>query len=97
MAKDIQQTISSLHSKIEKLAHLHSKLKDDYEKLGDEHNTLIKKIEGHKNYIRELEEKNKVFKIARSMTEAGMNPAEVKITINEFVREIDKCIALLNK
>ena len=68
-----------------------------YDKLADENTLAIRKIEEQKNYAKELEEKNKVFKLAKSISETGYTPADVKITINEFVREIDKSIALLNK
>jgi hypothetical protein len=44
-----------------------------------------------------LEEKNKILKLSTSIqSEQGDNKAARK-KINELVREIDKCIALLNK
>ena len=95
--KDKSLIITSLHSKIEKLVQLHNKLKDDYDKLADEHTLIIRKVEDQKNYTKELEEKNKVIKLANSISEKGYAPADVKTTINELVREIDRSIALLNK
>ena len=44
----------------------------------------------------EIREKNKVLQVARSLDPEG-NPSEARKRINELVREIDKCIALLNK
>ena len=45
--------------------------------------------------IDKTEEKNKVHTIAKVLENRKDNKA--KLRINELVREIDKCIALLNK
>ncbi len=58
---------------------------------------LSKQIELHEQAIKQLEEKNKILKLSTSIqSEQGDNKAARK-KINELVREIDKCIALLNK
>jgi hypothetical protein len=58
---------------------------------------LSKKLEVQNNTIQQLNEKNKVLKLSSSMQgDQGDNKA-AKQKINELVREIDKCIALLNK
>ena len=58
---------------------------------------LSKEIELHEQAIKQLEEKNKILKLSTSIqSEQGDNKAARK-KINELVREIDKCIALLNK
>ena len=49
-----------------------------------------------KETIKELEEKYKVLKIAKSI-DNKTNSFDQKIKINEMLREIDKCIGLLNK
>ena len=40
---------------------------------------------------------NKVIKIANSLSDSDDSTLGVKLKINELVREIDKCIAYLNK
>ena len=58
---------------------------------------LSKEIELNEQAIKQLEEKNKILKLSTSIqSEQGDNKAARK-KINELVREIDKCIALLNK
>jgi len=47
--------------------------------------------------IEELNDKYKVLKMAKSLEGASNENKDVKLKINEMVREIDKCIALLNK
>jgi chromosome segregation ATPase len=46
--------------------------------------------------IEALEESNKTLKIAKSLTGTEEH-SDAKQKINELVREIDKCIALLHK
>lgn len=49
----------------------------------------------HKRII-ELEHNINLLKIAKSL-EPGKGTVEAKVKINELVREIDRCIGLLNK
>ena len=90
-------TVASLHSKVEKLILLHKKLKDDNAKLINEKWELLKTIEDYKNSINKLEGKNKIIKLAKTISTADENSSDIKSIINELVREIDKSIALLNR
>jgi len=49
-----------------------------------------------KNTLRELEEQNKIVKIAEAVALSKGDKRAVKLKINEFIREIDKCIATLS-
>lgn len=53
-------------------------------------------IDKQKITNKNLEEKVKVQKITKAL-EFGKDTFHTKLKINELVREIDKCIALLNK
>ena len=55
---------------------------------------LKKKNEEQNIIINELKEKIKVLKIAKTV-ERKEGIADAKLKINELVREIDKCIGLL--
>ena len=60
--------------------------------------SLRREIESYKNELAELHEKTKLIKLANSVAGAeNGNSSEVKLKINEFIREIDKCIGLLNE
>ena len=93
----MKATIQRLYSKMESLI-------AKYEAVNEQHHLslsiieeLSKKIELHEQAIKQLEEKNKILKLSTSIqSEQGDNKAARK-KINELVREIDKCIALLNK
>ena len=61
----------------------------------EELNRVIKEKNAH---ITELEERIKVLKLAKTLTNTEENSTtDIKYRINELVREIDKSIALLNR
>ena len=47
--------------------------------------------------IQELEEKNQKLSLVKGIMTDGENKQDARIQINRIVREIDKCIALLNR
>ncbi len=47
--------------------------------------------------IQELDEKLRVLKLAKSIEGSSEKSLDIKQKINEFVREIDKCVVLLKK
>lgn len=95
--KDITLISNSLRSKIEKLVHLHSKLKDDNKKLAAEKQALVKKISEREESVKKLEEDAIKLKLALTLNKSTEQTTDIKLKINELVREIDKCIALLNR
>ena len=92
---NLASTADKLRAKIEKLLHLHTALEGDNARLTEERFNLLKTIEDQKQVIRELEEANKLTRLAQQLPENGNQ--DLKLKINELVREIDKCIALLNR
>lgn len=70
----------------------HSAVSDLQEKCSN----LTQVIENQKNDISNLEETNKQIKLAQSLLASGSDKTALKLRINELVREVDKCIALLS-
>ncbi|MBN4072149.1 hypothetical protein JYT14_00305 [Flavobacteriales bacterium AH-315-E23] len=89
--------IDRIQSKVKRVIELHKKVKDDNYKLKVEKEQLLKTLQEGKAKIDDLEEQNKRVKLARSLQDSGENPLDIKLKINEMVREIDKCISYLNK
>ena len=56
---------------------------------------LALELRSSREEIEDLKEKNKILRIAGG-TKGGDN-REMKLKINEIVREVDKCIAQLNQ
>ncbi len=88
--------VSGLEYKVKKIVDLQNQTLIENQKLKQEiqNNKLI--VETQKVIIKDLEEKLKVLKVAKTL-ESGKDTYQTKVKINELVREIDKCIALLNK
>ena len=89
--------IDRIQSKVKRVIELHRRVKDDNYKLHVEKEQLLRTLEEGKTRIIDLEEQNKRVKLARSLQDSGESSLDVKLKINEMVREIDKCIAFLNK
>ncbi len=53
-------------------------------------------LQVQKNTINELIEQNKLIKLAKEMSTEKGDTHELKIKINELIRDIDRCIDLLN-
>jgi regulator of replication initiation timing len=66
-------------------------------KLEIELTELRNKLEQQNKIIKDLEERNKILKLAKSIGGNKEDVSSIKIKINQLVKEIDKCVALLNK
>lgn len=56
------------------------------------------KLKQQNEIIKDLEERNKILKLAKSLNGyTDENISGIKLKINELVKEIDKCVALLNR
>lgn len=89
--------ITSLNSKIEKLILLHRNLEEEKMRLNAEKQDLLKIVQELKIKQNYLEEQNKAIRLAKDIKEDGESSLDLKLKINELVREIDKCLALLNR
>ena len=93
----MKATIERLHNKLESLLANYQQLKEELKASNQKIDVLSKQLDEYNQTIQQLNEKNKVLKLSSSIQrEQGDNKA-AKQKINELVREIDKCIALLNK
>ena len=94
---DLKSVVTSLEGKIEKLVDLHHRAKKELSNLKTQNTHLNQTIDQQKQAIKDLEEKSKILKLSKSLTTTNENTTELKLKINELIREVDKCIALLNK
>ena len=93
--KQSAELVSSIENKLEKLGGQYKKNLKAVRELEKKIELLTNSNEEQKKQVRLLEEKIKLFKITR-VTETKEGAADAKLKINELVREIDKCIGLLN-
>ncbi len=54
-------------------------------------------IEMQKNMLSELKEENKLIKLAKNLSPSDSDDQDLKNKINELVKDIDRCIDLLNE
>ena len=97
MANNISERVGSIQEKVTKIIRLHENAKSQNEKLQNEKEELSKMLEERKMELKSLQEKNKTIKLAKSLLDTNEDSHEVKLKINEMVREVDKCIAFFNK
>jgi len=96
MNNNLEQ-LKELKIKVEKLINLHEQLLKENHQLQVLNNQLNQKSQRQENLITELEEKNKVIKLANKLTGSDQNSRDIKLKINEYIREIDKCLGLINR
>ena len=65
--------------------------------LTDSVEALKQELDSKNKEIEELNKNLKLVKMAKSLEGSGSENKDMKLKINELVKEIDKCIALLNK
>jgi len=92
---DVSTLVSGIEFKVRQLIIRTKSLRNENETYNNEINKLKKDNEEQKQIIKGLEEKIRILKIAR-ISEVKENTSDTKAMISELVREIDKCIGLLN-
>jgi hypothetical protein len=93
--KDVATLVSGIEYKMGRLIEQHHIQRVENKKCIAELQELKKVVREQKQTIRELEDKIKILRIAKTL-ETKEGNVEAKLKINELVREIDKCIGLLN-
>ena len=66
-------------------------------RLAKQYEDLQKAVQQKQLLIEELEQKNQKLALVKGIMADGEDTQEARIQINRIVREIDKCIALLNR
>jgi len=95
-----EKNFTEVKIKVQKLIHLHNNLREELTHLETLNSKLNEKIDEQKQKIKELENQNKALKLAQAFTHGAggdQNTRELKSRINEYIREIDKCLAFLHK
>jgi len=92
------EIFSNLKQRIKSVISLYEEQKSKAEKLRMENTEQIKRIEILENNLEVLDKKYETLKIAKVLSSVpGEDLHETKLQVNKIVREIDKCITLLNR
>jgi regulator of replication initiation timing len=93
----VAEQLNKVVEKTERLIELCSALQEDNDLLRLENQSLTAALNVSKDKGKELEEKLRILKVAKSFSETNEKTLDIKQKINEFVQEIEKCIVLLKK
>ncbi len=89
--------VVELQKKINRLIDRHVGLKQEVFRLNEEKERIVSELNESTTSYRELEKKFENLKLSGDILTKSGEPGEAKKRINQIVREIDKCIALLNR
>ena len=93
----LSEQLNKVMDKTVRLIELCAALQEENDLLKLENDALNVALDTSKNKTKELDEKLRVLKVAKSFSETNEKSVDIKQKINEFVQEIDKCIVLLKK
>ena len=97
MAEEYNNLITSLKEKLNKLVVKYEDKKQKYNTLLDENDEQKKEIESQKIEFEQLKTKYKKLELTKAFLSSSEDTHDAKLKINGIVREIDNCIALLNR
>ncbi len=96
MNSDYQTVINNLKAKIEMIISAYEQAIADNQKLAQELSVCRDELNNSINKTKELEDKVNKLQLAEAFKSSSTDVREAKQKIGKIVREIDKCIALLN-
>lgn len=93
----VADQLNNVMLKTARLIELCSALQEENELLKLENQQTKAELNAAKMKTIDLDEKLRVLKLAKSIEGTSEKTLDIKQKINEFVREIDKCVVLLKK
>jgi hypothetical protein len=93
----VKNIVNKIEVKLGKLIAKYQKVRQEKLILQQENEDFVASLKLKEIEILNLQEKVKLMNISKSVDASKQEVKETRLKINEYVREIDKCIALLNK
>ncbi len=90
-------TFDQLQTRIRQVVELYQKERTENEQLKKKSNELEERLKLDDNRLIDLEERYNKLKISKALIASSNDVHDAKLKVNRMVREIDKCIALLNR
>jgi predicted nuclease with TOPRIM domain len=94
---EVSLKLGSIKDKLVKIKTKQARLEAENAKLKERANKLESELKEAKSKTENLEKDYDRVKLAKTLVSSSGDKAEMKFRVNELVREIDKCIALLNR
>jgi septal ring factor EnvC (AmiA/AmiB activator) len=93
----ITSKLTDLEFKLKKLIAEHESLKASLQASRTENEALKNIIREQNEEIKNFQNQEKITKIVSSIAEGTQNNTELKLKINEYIKEIDRCIVYLSE
>ena len=93
----MKNIVEKIEAKLAKLIEKYQYIKQEKLILKQENEGFVASLKLKEIEILNLQEKVKLMNISKSVDASKQEVKQTRLKINEYVREIDKCIALLNK
>ena len=97
MTEKDQHLINELKYNIRRLIDSLEKTKDELEKVKDEKAGFELQLNTFKSEYEALKKRYENLKVAKALAEGDPDNQAAKQKVNKIIREVDKCIALLNQ
>lgn len=91
------EEIKLLRQHVFRLVEKYEQARGEIDQLKEEKEALTKIIDTQNDELKSFLNQEKISKIATSVKVEGQNTTELKSQINEYIKEIDQCIALLSE
>ena len=92
---ELEKLVTQIEERSTKLVKLKNELKEENLKLKLQLTKISTVVEEQKLTINELKDKHQVLKIAKTIENEDDSEESIK-QLNNYINEIDRCIALLN-
>lgn len=93
----LKSNLSGLERKLQILIGEHKSLKDELRSLKSENQELRSRIKVRDEQLSNFKNQIKITKIADSLNPEDEGVSELKRKVDEYIREIDQCIAHLSR
>jgi FtsZ-binding cell division protein ZapB len=93
----VKTIINNIELKVGKLIEKSNQLTSEKNSLRQNNDALNSQLQEKEKQIVALQDKVKLMNISKSVDTSEEDLKATRLKINEYVREIDKCISLLNK
>lgn len=93
----LRTEIINLERKVKILLSEHANLKQENNSVQKENESLRAKLAQHESRLSDFQNQSKISRIVESMVVDGNETTELKEVIDDYIKEIDKCIAHLDE
>ena len=97
MSNQVYEELKILNRKLDELFNRYNELKNECLNLRSVNEAIRKQLQERDARIKELENKYERVKLSGALLGDGEHAVEARKKITELVREIDRCVALLNR